>query len=246
MPTGLPPLPSTTESQPSMLKKLIYIAIVLGFSAGVQAQDVRLTDVELWLKAGAKVDLTQKLRLSFEEQIRFDNDLADLKSYHSELDFRYELSDNFDLLAVGRFITRNDNEGANQGFEDRFRYQLGTSYAHRTGQWRFKHRLLYQNQNDLEITKGQGDVHEQFLRLRTNVGYKVKNWKYDPQFRVEYFSPLKTSDTESVNEVRIGFGTEREYKRLGEFGFFFLMDFYKEGSVSFVDQAFFLKYTYLF
>jgi len=229
-----------------MLKKLIYIAIALGISVGVQAQDVRLTDVELWLKAGAKVDLTQKLRLSFEEQIRFDNDLADLKNYHTELDFRYELSERFDLLAVGRFITRNDNEGENQGFENRFRYQVGTSYAHRTGQWRFKHRLLYQNRNDLERTKAQGDVHEQFWRLRTNVEYKIKDWKYDPQFRVEYFGTLNPEETGAVDQTRIGFGTEREYDKLGEFGFFFLMDFYKEGGVSFVDQAFFLKYTYLF
>lgn len=229
-----------------MLKKLFYIATVLSVSVGVQAQDVRLTDVELWLKVGAKVDLTQKLKLTFEEQIRFDNDVADLKSYHSELDFRYELNEHFDLVGVGRFITRNDNEGANQGFENRFRYQLGTIYAHRTGQWRFKHRLLYQNQNDLEKTKTQGDVHEQFWRLRSNVEYKVKDWKYDPQFRVEYFGALNSSQNDAVNEFRVGFGTEREYSGLGEFGFFFLMDFYREGNVSFVDQAFFLKYTYLF
>ena len=229
-----------------MLRRLFYIAIVLGMSVIVQAQDVRLTDVELWLKAGGKVDLTQKLKLSFEEQIRFDNDIADLKNYHTELDFRYKLNDHFDLHAVGRFSTRNDNEGANQGFENRFRYQVGSSYSHRTGQWRFKHRLLYQNQNDLELTKTEGDVHEKFWRLRSNIEYKVKDWKYDPQFRVEYFGPLNGDDTNSVDEVRLGLGTEREYDGLGEFGFFFLMDFYKKDNISFVDQIFFLKYTYQF
>ncbi|GEM_PF-898296 len=238
--------PSITEYMLSMRRYLLLFITLTYVCSHVSAQDIRLTDVQLWLKAGAKIDITEKLRFGFEEQIRFDNDIADLKNFHTEFDLRYKLNDHVYLHAVGRYTTNNDNSGENQGFEDRFRYQLGGSYLHRTGQWRFKHRLLYQNRNDLELTKAQGDVNEQFFRIRSNVEYKIKDWKYDPQFRIEYFGALNAEDAETVDQTRIGFGTEREYDGIGEFGFFFLMDFTKERDISFVDQIFFLKYTYSF
>ena len=174
MPMVLQHLLYIIEYELSMRSILLVIFLIACYTI-VSAQTTQLTDVELWLKAGGKIDLSERLRLSVEEQIRFDNDLADLKNFHTEIDLRYELTEQWDLHAVGRYMTRNDNQGENQGFEDRFRYQLGSSYSHKTGRWRFKHRLLYQNRNNLERTKGQGDVHRQFLRVRTNVEYKVKN-----------------------------------------------------------------------
>ena len=231
---------------PSMLRLLLLVLFLGLLGQQLKGQNLRLTDVELWLKAGGKVDITNKLRLAFEEQMRFDNDLGDLKNYHTELDLRYRLTNHVQLHAVGRYITRNDNSGENQGFEDLFRYQIGGSYLHRSGRWRFKHRLLYQNRNDLEVTKADGDVHEQFVRMRSNVEYKIKDWKYDPQFRIEYFGALNATDAQTVDQIRIGFGTERNYNKIGEFGFFFLMDFTKERDISFIDQIFFLKYTYAF
>ena len=229
-----------------MLKRLLFTCSFLALFFAAKAQDIRLTEFELWLKAGGKVNLTDKLRLSFEEQIRFDNDISDLKNFHTEFDLRYALNDQIDFHAVGRYITRNDNQGENQGFEDLFRYQLGFSYKHRTGQWRFKHRLLYQNRNELGIGKDAGDIPEQFARLRSNIEYKIKNWKYDPQFRIEYFGALNSNEATTVDQLRIGFGTEREIDKIGEFGFFFLFDRTKENDITFIDQIFFFKYTYLF
>lgn len=106
--------------------------------------------------------------------------------------------------------------------------------------------FFYQNRNDLELSKDRGDVHEQFLRLRSQAEFKVRDWKYDPQFRFEYFAPLNPDAAGTISQTRIGIGTEREYDGLGQFGLFFLMDLSKENNVSFVDQIIFMKYTYQF
>lgn len=204
-----------------------------------------MSDIEVWLKAGAKVDLFERWELAVEEQIRFDEDVDALKNFHTELELTFKPTDNLSLHAVSRYITRNDNRGAIQGFEDLFRYQLGVSYKHEVGQLRLKYRALYQHRNEIGISESQGDIPEKFLRLRTSAVYKIKDWKYDPVFRVEYFNALN-EEVGTNNQFRLGFGTERDYKKFGELGFFYLFESSLGLNIKQLTHILSFKYTYSF
>lgn len=205
----------------------------------------RVSDIEVWLKAGAKVDLFERWELAVEEQIRFDEDVNALKNFHTEIELTFKLTDNLSLHAMSRYITRNDNRGSVQGFEDLFRYQLGASYKHYLGQLRMKYRALYQHRNEIGISEAQGDIPEKFLRLRTSVEYKIKDWKYDPEFRVEYFNALN-DEVGTNNQIRFGFGTEREYKKFGELGFFYLFESSLGLNIKQLTHILSFKYSYSF
>ncbi|OEK02944.1 hypothetical protein BFP97_16055 [Roseivirga sp. 4D4] len=205
----------------------------------------RVSDVEVWLKAGGKVDLTDKWEIAFEEQIRFDDDVNALKNFHTEIQLTFKPIEALSLHAVSRYITRNDNSGSIQGFEDLFRYQFGASYKHDLGQLRMKYRALYQHRNEVGISEAQGDIPEKFLRLRTSAEYKIKDWKYDPQVRVEYFNALN-DEVGTNNQIRFGFGTERDYKKFGELGFFYLFESSLGLNIKQLTHILSFKYTYTF
>ncbi|MDB4447649.1 DUF2490 domain-containing protein [Roseivirga sp.] len=205
----------------------------------------RVTDTEVWLKTGAKIDLFERWELGVQEQIRFDDDVNALKNFHTEMELTFKPTDNLSLHVVSRYITRNDNRGAIQGFEDLFRYQFGVSYKHALGDLRLKYRALYQHRNEIGISESQGNIPEKFLRLRTSATYKIKNWKYDPEFRVEYFNALN-DEVGTNNQFRLGIGTERDYKEFGELGFFYLFESSLGLNIKELTHIFSFKYTYSF
>ncbi len=189
----------------------------------VCAQSGSVSDLELWLKAGAQVNLDE-LGLDIEQQIRFDENASEVKNYHTELSLSYSLHDNIDLLFANRFIRRNDNQGANQGYESHYRYQLGTQIKHKFSQFRFRHRLLYQHRNELGLNESEGDIARRFLRYRFLTEYKIKGWPYDPRIKVEYFNDLPKEFSETNDQIRFGIGTERKHKNLGQFSFDYLLE----------------------
>jgi len=129
--------------------------------------------------------------------------------------------------------------------EDLFRYQFGVSYKHALGDLRLKYRALYQHRNEIGISESQGNIPEKFLRLRTSATYKIKNWKYDPEFRVEYFNALN-DEVGTNNQFRLGIGTERDYKEFGELGFFYLFESSLGLNIKELTHIFSFKYTYSF
>lgn len=227
-----------------MKKLLILFCLFIGWQSFSRAQST--SDFELWLKLGGKADLSEKWRLNIEQQIRFDENVGAVKNYHTELGLVYRLSSKFDLFFVPRFIRRNDNSGDTQGYENLFRFQLGGAYEHESGLFEFKHRLLFQHRNELGIKKDEGDVPELFVRYKINTEYKIKDWKYDPEFSVEYFQAIDQEFADNNNSIRFAIGTERDYDRFGELGVDYMIDLSFGLAIREVAHILSFKYTYVF
>ncbi|WP_420388505.1 DUF2490 domain-containing protein [Roseivirga sp.] len=227
-----------------MKKFLILFCLFTGWQSISQAQST--SDFELWLKLGGKADLSEKWRLNMEQQIRFDENVGAVKNYHTELELVYRANSKVDLFFVPRFIRRNDNSGDTQGYENLFRFQLGGAYEHESGQFEFKHRLLFQHRNELGIKKDEGDVPELFVRYKINTEYKIKDWKYDPEFSVEYFQAIDQEFADNNNSIRFAIGTERDYDRFGELGIDYMIDLSLGLAIREVAHILSFKYTYVF
>ncbi|MCE7995750.1 MAG: DUF2490 domain-containing protein [Roseivirga sp.] len=225
-----------------LILRVSLIVLALGI-VGVPLT-AQQTDFEVWLKAGIKYKLNDRWSFDLEEQIRFDDDANALKNYHSELGIKFELNKFLDLLLTTRYITRNDNRGNRQGFEDHFRYQLGLSAKHDMDRFELKHRLLYQHRNEVGLSEADGDISRRFFRWRSGATYKIKNWKYDPQFNAEYFLGLNKDAAGIENSIRFTFGTERKYKKVGEFGIFYRYETTLGTPIDEITHVLALKYTY--
>lgn len=226
--------------------KRLFLLFLFTLSCMTVALAQSNSDFELWLKMGGKVDLAEKWRLNFEEQIRFDENIGAVKNYHTEAEIIFRPNKQFNLMFVPRFIRRNDNSGDTQGYENVIRFQLGGSYEHESGQFEFKHRVLFQHRNEMGIKKDEGDVPEKFLRYKLNTQYKIKNWKYDPEFSIEYFQPVDNSMVNTNQSIRFGIGTERDYDKFGELGIDYLIDLSLGLAIKEIAHILSLKYTYTF
>ena len=208
-----------------MKRSLLSIGLLLICGGALKAQvETSETDTELWLKAGAEFELGEKWKFGVEEQLRFDEQIGATKNYHTELETRYSLTDQLDLRFTARYIRRNNNNSVIQTWSERFRYQVGAGYKHRWNQLEFKHRALFQNRNELGVSEAEGDIPRHFFRWRTGLEYKIKNWKYDPIFRTEYFKSLNGAKAGTDDSIRLSIGTDRNYDGIGKFGIFYLYE----------------------
>ena len=228
-----------------MRKHFIVLGLLLSIGQ-VKAQSGSEQDFELWLKAGAQADLTAAIQLEAEQQIRFDKNASEVKNYHTEVALSYALNDQIDLFFVNRFIRRNDNRGEVQGYESHYRYQVGTQISHKWNRFRFRHRLLYQHRNELGLRREEGDVARRFLRYRFLTEYKIKNWPYDPRFKVEYFNDLPKEFATTHDQIRFGVGTERKYRKIGQFSFDYLIERSLDLAVTEWAYILLLRYEYRF
>lgn len=195
----------------------ILMGVLFGMTFSAKGQE-RLTDTELWLKLAAEAQLADRLELGLEEQLRLDQNFSELKSYFTEVSLAYDLSKSIALLGRLRYTTRNDNSGATQGQFNFLRYQLGTRIKHEAGQFRFKHRLLYQRADQVDIRPDEGDIIVKYFRYRFETEYKIKNWAYDPLFSIEYFKAFENALDDRPDAIRLNFGTEDEIDNVGIFG----------------------------
>lgn len=202
----------------------------------------RETDTELWLKAGVEFDLAKKWKVAIEEQLRFDEQIEAVKNYHTELELKYNLSDQLDLILASRFIRKNDE----LGYENLFRYQIGAGVKHEWQQLEFKHRALFQNRNELGVSEIEGDIPQHYFRWKSGLEYKIRDWKYDPEFTVEYFWAVNGNKAGRDDAIRFAVGTDRSYDGLGQLGIFYMYEHTISAIDTEITHIISLRYTYKF
>jgi hypothetical protein len=81
------------------MKKLLSVFVLLNFFAVVKAQT---KDVQLWTGPILKYNITKKIRLDFEQQFRFNENISSYDFTFSEFAVRYKVFKYLDVKAVYR------------------------------------------------------------------------------------------------------------------------------------------------
>ncbi len=179
------------------------------------------TDTALWTSVELGYEPNKQWEFGLEEQLRFKDNIGAVDEYFTELKAEYKLRNGFALGAGVRYIRENDNRGNIQGYENHFRFQLDASYKHKWKEFSFKHRLRYQNRNELGISAEEGDFARQRLRLKTAIGYNISNWKLDPKFSAEIFNGFAKGVQSEFNQYRLTLETSYKFKNAGRLRFFY-------------------------
>lgn len=208
--------------------RIVLIAILIclfqlgGFSQ--QGQWVEIRDFETWTSAGIKLKLDKSWEFGLSEQLRLKENSSVVDVYFTELEIKYK---GFKRIEIGgglRYIKENDNVGKIQGYENHFRFNLDLAYKHKWDRFTFKHRLRYQNKNELGISESEGDYMNHHFRLKTGVNYNIKNWKFDPKFSAEIFHHQEQKVENGFDKWRVTLGTSYDLKKYGEIDLLYRME----------------------
>ncbi len=183
------------------------------------------TDSNAWLVAGFEFEAVEDLKIGVEGQLRLKEDISVVDQYFGELNAQYKLPAGFRLGAGLRYIRDNDNQGNIQGYENHLRYNIDGSYRHKIERFSLRYRIRYQNRNELGISKDEGDIHREAIRLRARVIYNVRNWKLDPAVAIEFFNRFRSRNYDNgFNKYRITIGTNYKVKKVGRFALAYLYE----------------------
>lgn len=202
------------------------------------------SDFQSWSALELQYKLKKKWNFTLEGQWRLKDNLSVTDQYFMQLGGEYELLKNFEVGLGLRYIKNNDTRGNIQGFEDHFRWHFDAAYSYDIKRFELKHRIRYQNKDELGISVAEGDDIKHRLRFKTNVGYNFKRWKLDPKFSAEVFNRFEKGQQSEFNKYRLSFGTSYKMKQLGKLGLYYRYekDFKRTPAETFHIVE--LKYTY--
>ena len=195
-----------------LLRPLVLGCLVL-CCAAVHAQDPLRPAVrqEYWASAAVQGRLPgffKGILGDSYKRIRMRNELgyrsADVffagRQTYLDVNLRYKVSDLLSVAYEHRFATRANADGI------RHRSIVQAQLTKDFDRWRTDYRFIYQH-SYIEW----GDQREVF-RNRFQVGYNLKNWKFDPQVGVEFFTWVGNKGV-SYFGTRWSFGTEYELSK---------------------------------
>jgi len=173
------------------------------------------TDTELWTSVGLEYEASKAWSFEIEEALRLKDNIGAIDQYFTQVTASYKLFKGTRIGLGGRYSRSNDNSGAVQGYENRFRFNVDASYKYDVNRFTLRHRLRYQNRNELGVSSADGDIARQRFRFKTSLGYNIRKWKLDPKISGEVFNSFATGQQSSFNRYRLVLETAYKFKNAG-------------------------------
>ena len=211
---------------------LAFLAFLFSFSVAAQDSTV-VSDFEIW--GGLSLEksfLEKKLDFKLTQEFRFDENSTHLDRFFTELEGRYEIFKGFNLGLGYRFIRNRKNSG---GVNEQ-RIFAKMSYKHKMDRLSLSYRFMFQNHDEIGLSRDDGDDITKKYRLRIKATYNIKNWKLDPYLSVEGFFAQEhnginyvetITETEKISgfeKIRFTLGTKYKISKLLQLGAFYRVE----------------------
>lgn len=166
------------------------------------------TELELSLKA------SDKIKLTFMPQLRFDEDLS-LSKYLFEIGAEYEALDFLELGTSYRFIVNPRDTKSTEYFN---RYSFSATAKKTYGDFEPAIRLRYSNYADDDVDD------ETFMRYKASVKYDIPKCKITPSLGTELFQQL---NGDGLYKVRYSAGFDYKLAKKNRINFSYKFDYYE-------------------
>jgi hypothetical protein len=170
-------------------------------------------------EAAFKLRVTKGWSISISEQLQLKTNTSKLDAFFTELGTKYKFKKGFSIGVAYRVIGEQSDEAGILDWEQRFHGDI--SYAFNAKRFDFDIRLRGQSRDDLGETKDEGDYARRALRLRFEVKYDIKKWKFDPVVSTEIFLSSEKYVRSHFSKIRATVGTSYKFKKAGELSAFY-------------------------
>ncbi|MBK8808972.1 MAG: DUF2490 domain-containing protein [Bacteroidales bacterium] len=167
-------------------------------------------DLALWGEVALKKDLTKKISLGLSEEMRFNNNISNLKAINTEIQLSVKLSKIFKADMAYRYgLNQHEN-----GFFAKHRFGISLEAEKEFGSFDLALRsriLLYKDTYSNEQT----DLYPNYEnRNRLKIGYNIRKFKTDPFFSIESFHAISNVSVLDIEGLRLSYGfvTKMKYK----------------------------------
>ena len=147
-------------------------------------------DNESWTSIGFEKKLPYKLKLEFEQELRFKDQISTFKQTFSDISLSYKVFDGLRIQIPYRYIVYKDKIKQRLSFSGSYRY----SFKPVDLKYRIKFQRTYE---DKEST-------DDLIRNKFSVEYKLGK-KVEPYISGELFHPYN-GEPKQLDEYRISFG----------------------------------------
>jgi hypothetical protein len=218
---------------------IVFISIL--FNLGYSQTE---SDFQTWSAIELEYKLNKKWDFTLEGQWRLKENITVTDQYFIQLAAEYELFKNMEMGIGLRYIRDNDTRGNIQGFEDHFRWHIDAAYSYKIKRFKVKHRIRYQNKDELGIGISEGDYIKHRLRFKSNLEYDFKKWKLDPKFSAEIFHRFEQGRQNEFYKYRLSIGTSYKIKQVGKFGLYYRFENAYKRIIREAFNIIEIKYTY--
>lgn len=219
--------------------KFLLLVFSFGCCFGSVAQEWDLTS---WTKVRAKGDLTKKLGLSIEQQVRLRDNSSSLDQTFTEIGLSYDLPKGFGLTAEYRLGFEPISGG---GMSSKHRYNLDLTYSKKFWKLRAKVRARFQHAPNASLynerLKPDGDPMN--VRLKISLSYNdLKRWT--PGIAYEVYFLTNDPEKNGANKFRYRVFLDHKISKRHGIGAFYMVQTAYAGRTPQFDSVVGLNYTY--
>ncbi len=202
-----------------MASRLLHTILFLSVACVAQGQQ---WDFLTWhsLKAGG--ELTKKISLSVEQQVRLNQNSLHFDETFTDVELGYDLPKGFDVSAAYRFSWALDK---NQTLFNRHRYSIDIGYAEKIWKLKTKFRARFQHRPSASLFNDrlEPDDSPMFVRLKLSVEYtKLKKWT--PGLAFEAFIRVEDPNQAGAQKFRYRAFLNYNLPKRQEVGLFYILE----------------------
>jgi len=189
------------------MKKTLIFLLALTLFLQIQAQERQ----RQWIGFSYEAFESKQSNLTFAQRLRWQD--QNFHQWISELDYKTDLGKDFSAGAEFRYILEKDRSGAIQGNRTAGRIRLNLYHEIDTKPLEIENRVGIQFKRRFDDKKDN-----LVFRFRPQITPKIRNFKHDPSFRIEWFQNLETNQDYSIRYgIDIPFKFDNNRLRFGYF-----------------------------
>lgn len=193
---------------------LILIFLITGAVDGFAQEQ----DLELWTSIEVEKRLNKKLRLTFEEQARFNENISGFFKFNSDIGISYRINKYVKIGANYRLEQKKQPENY---YSTRHRFTSDLILRYEVARFLFSYRNRYQHKYVDLYSSEDGSIPRTYNRSRIQAEYNIRKNPLTPYISYEFYFKLNNFEYNEIDTHRYTVGFEYSLNKRNDLDLYF-------------------------
>jgi hypothetical protein len=202
-----------------------------------------VSDAGFWTGFGLDYDVTKKISMEYESQVRFDQNVSHLSQYYNEISGGYKIIKGLQTSLTYRYARKNNGDY----YFNQNRFCFNLSYKYKVGGGiTLSTRARYQHSFDrLSVVNDIYPNKKNIYRMAFKISYKHKDFKrVQPYFKYEFFNAIQpVNKYSSLDTYRLKIGANLDLPGKHTVKLFYMFE-HENRSVDNQNHIYGIQYNY--